>query len=161
MRRISAAMAVGVLAILGACASGGPPSPPMLAGTISATSGLNPDVNGRPSPVSLRIYQLRAAGGFGGADFFSLYRDASSVLAADLVSSEERLVKPGETTTYTLELDPDTRHIGVVAGFRDVGNAQWRSELALPEENLDKYLKRHRLLIALEDLSVSVVAAGP
>lgn len=158
MRRISVAVAAVFVVLLGACASSGPPDLAPIDGVIASAPGLNPDVNGRPSPVALRIYQLRAPGAFGSADFFSLYRSASSVLANDLLSTDELLIQPDQSVPYAVEVDPAARYIGVVAAFRDVGNAQWRASLALPEEGLAKFLKRQQIQITVDELSVSIGA---
>ena len=39
--------------------------------TIAASTDANPDATGRPSPVVLRVYQLKGDGAFSRAEFFA------------------------------------------------------------------------------------------
>ncbi len=153
MRVVAAAVAFGLVV---GCASTEPPPPPQVTGRVVAAAGINPDVNGRPSPARVRVYQLRARGAFASADFVSLYQRPEQALGADLVSSEDFLMQPGQSRDYSAEIDPTARYLGVIVAFRDLGNAQWRSGVALPEEELAEYLAGRSLAIQLEELSVNV-----
>ena len=152
---------IGALLWLAGCAAvpGTAPKPEAMAGTVTSSAGLNPDFQGRASPVVLRVYQLKGAGSFRSADFFSLYNNAKGVLAADLVSSDELRVQPGATMAYETEFDPATKYVAVLAAFRDIENASWRSVEQLPEGSLVgtlKFWKDNHLQITLQDLAVSV-----
>jgi len=121
------ALAFGAALIAG-CGSG----PPLVRGSIKADSAVNPDQRGRPSPVVVRVYELKSLGGFDGADFFSLYEKESETLGSDLVGREEYDLQPGEARPYRRQLQPDTKFIGVVAAFRDLENSSWRQAVAVP-----------------------------
>ena len=118
--------------LLFACASD--PKPRAIDGGIYTSSDLNPDNNKRPSPVVLRIYQLRGKDKFNNTDFFSLYDNAEAVLAKELVNMEEKELLPGARYQYEVDLDPETMFVGVIAAFRDIDNAQWRSIDQVPEK---------------------------
>ena len=122
---------VAWLAALGAvagCAGGPkPPKPTQVEGTIAASPGLNPSVNQRPSPLLVRIYELRSATAFNQADFMSLYQGDQATLAADLVVREEIMLQPGESRPFTRQLNPDTRFIGVIGAYRNLERATWRA----------------------------------
>jgi type VI secretion system protein VasD len=122
-------IACGITLLVG-CSSGN--RAPLLQGTIKATPTTNPDLTGRPSPVVVRTYELRALGAFNGADFFSLFERESETLASDLVGREEYDLRPGETRPYKRQLQPDTKFFGVVAAFRDLENSRWRQAVPVP-----------------------------
>ena len=95
--------------------------------TISAVAALNPDPQGRASPVVLRIYVLGADGEFTGADFFALYQNEATALPHSLISRQELLIAPGESTTLDLTLPHEAHFVGVLAAYRDVDKARWRA----------------------------------
>ena len=130
MRRfVHQCLLVSSTVLLAACGSA---APPLLQGSIKTDPKANPDVRGRPSPVVVRIYELKSIGAFNSADFFSLFEKESEALAGDLVGREEVELTPSETRPYKRQLQPDTKFIGVVAAFRDLENSRWRQTAALP-----------------------------
>lgn len=149
-----------LLLTLVACASK-PPEPSLMKAQIAASDILNPDRNGTSKPVRVRIYQLKTSGSFKVADFFALYNDAEAELAGDLLSFREVVLEPGETKTLEAEFDPATRVIGVLAAFRDLENAIWRTSVALPEEKLIKFFDKRQMLVSVEDRTVSLKFAEP
>lgn len=122
-RHLVAALAVAALVI--GCA--GPPKPASVTGTIQASPQINPSASGRPSPLLVRVYELKSAATFNAADFMSLYQRDQASLAADMLAKEEYVLSPGETKTFAKTLAPDTRFLGVVAAYRDLEHAKWRS----------------------------------
>lgn len=109
-----------------------PPKPAVLDVATVASSNLNPDSDGRASPLVVRIYALRALAEFERSDFFSLYEKDEQILAADLVKRDEMILKPGETITLKREFAPDVQFIAIVGAYRDVERSTWRATLALP-----------------------------
>jgi len=105
---------------------------------IKATPGINPDSNGRPSPIIVRLYELRAIGMFEGADFFSLYESENEALGADLLGREELELKPGDTQTLKRITAKDAQYIGVVGAYRGLDKAQWRTTFKLRPERMNK-----------------------
>lgn len=100
---------------------------------VEASKELNPDSNGRPSPVVVRLYQLKSADAFNSALFDDLYYDGDEILGADLITVREINVFPG-----TKELLPkedtalDAQYLGILAAYRDIDNAIWREAVATP-----------------------------
>jgi type VI secretion system protein VasD len=117
--------AVVALALAGGCASGPKPTP--LTGSIAASPRVNPSVSKRPSPLLVRMYELKAATAFNAADFVSLYQRDQAELGADLVAREEMTLAPGETRPLARTLAPETRFVGVFAAYRDLEHARWRA----------------------------------
>jgi type VI secretion system protein VasD len=124
------AAALGVMLLVAACASP-PPKPASVAGTIQASAEVNPSASKRPSPLLVRIYELKSVATFNAADFMSLYQRDQAELAADMLAKEEFVLAPGETKTFAKTLAPDTRFLGVVAAYRDVEHAKWRSTVPI------------------------------
>lgn len=108
------------------------PKPAVLDVATVASANLNPDGEGRASPLVVRIYALRALAEFDKADFFALYEKDEQVLAADLVKRDELILKPGETMTLQREFAPDVKFIAVTGAYRDVERSTWRATLPLP-----------------------------
>lgn len=138
---------LGVLTVAG-CASA--PKPTKVSGSVEASPTINPSTSQRPSPLMLRVYELKSPTAFNAADFMSLYQKDQAELAADLVAREELTLAPGETRPLSKMLSPDTRYIGVVAAFRDLEHAHWRS-IAVVEPGKSK-----KVVIRADALSVAV-----
>jgi type VI secretion system protein VasD len=122
--------ALGVALLLSACA-GKPPPPASVTGTIQASAQINPSASKRPSPLLIRVYELKSEAAFNASDFMSLYQRDQAALAADLLAKEEYVLDPGETKAFAKTLSPDTRFLGVVAAYRDIEHAKWRSVVAI------------------------------
>jgi type VI secretion system protein VasD len=134
--------------LLGACATTPPVS--KLQGSVQISPAVNPDATGRPSPVVLRIYELRAPGAFQNADFFSLYDKDTATLGQEMVLRDELELQPGETRVLNRELQADTRYVGVLAAFRDIDQAQWRAITPVTKG------EKTNIIIKVDKLSVSI-----
>ena len=99
--------------------------------TLTASDQLNPDLNGRPSPIVVRLLELKHPVAFENADFFSLYERAKESLAPDLVTSEELELRPGETVELKLSVEQGSRYVGVLAAYRDLPETRWRYTVQL------------------------------
>jgi|HubBroStandDraft_1064217.scaffolds.fasta_scaffold164280_2 type VI secretion system protein VasD len=143
-------------AALIACSTPPPkPQPVNLKLNLTASADVNPDAQNRPSPVVIRIYQLKDDAGFKGADFFVLYDKEEATLAAALVSRVEFELAPGEKKIVDYSVSPDTRFIGVAAAYRDIRNAQWRAESGTVEKGVADLLKKNKIAIAVNRARVS------
>jgi type VI secretion system protein VasD len=111
--------------------------------SLTASDTVNPDLHGRPSPVVVRLLELRHPAAFENADFFSLYSHAEQALPKDWVNSEELELRPGEQQVLKLSIEPQSRYIGVLAAYRDLPHVQWR--LVLPGTR--QQLTRAQLLL--------------
>lgn len=136
-----------VLCALGACA--GAPKPTQISGVIETSAKVNPSVTKRPSPLLVRVYELKSATGFNSADFMSLYQRDQAELAADMLGREEFMLAPGESKSFAKTLAPETRFLGVIAAFRDLERASWRSVVAIQPG------KKQQIVIRADELSVA------
>ncbi|WP_419712598.1 type VI secretion system lipoprotein TssJ [Pseudomonas sp. NFX224] len=98
---------------------------------LTAGDQLNPDIHGRPSPIVVRLLELKHPVAFENADFFSLYDRAGKSLAPDLVTSEELQLRPGETVALNLSVQEGSRYVGILAAYRDLPETRWRYTIAL------------------------------
>ena len=96
---------------------------------LTASDQLNPDLNGRPSPIVIRLFELKHPVAFENADFFSLYERAKESLAPDMVATEELELRPGETLELKLSVEEGSRYVGVLAAYRDLPDSKWRHTL--------------------------------
>jgi type VI secretion system protein VasD len=126
--------------MLVACASG--PKPTQVAGAIEVSAEANPSPSGRPSPLQVRVYELKSAAAFNSADFMSLYERDAATLGPEMVAREEFVLSPGASRPYTKTLAPDTRFLGFVAAYRDLDHAKWRTTLPIQPGKSQKIVVR-------------------
>ncbi|MGY4491409.1 type VI secretion system lipoprotein TssJ [Pseudomonas sp. TE3610] len=134
--RISAFLAVAATLLLAACAKD--PAPAIADKTaaplvlhLQSIAGLNPGADGRPAPVRVRLYELKNAAVFARADYFALADHAQATLGADLLDQDEVLVQPGEYRQVVRQLNPATRQLGLVVGYRALDQALWRDVITV------------------------------
>jgi type VI secretion system protein VasD len=148
---------VAFLALMNGC-GGGPPKDIVLEGELIASESINPNREGRPSPVTVVILHLKGADAFLTQDFFNLYNADSGVLGADLIQRTDMQIQPGQTLSIGSEFDPETTHVGVLAAFRDIDSAGWRALVALPEKSLKEKINpfsKQKLIISVDELQVT------
>ena len=140
------AAAASIAAAMLACST--KPVPIVLTGSIQVSAQVNPNANQRPSPVLLRVYELKAVAAFNSADFMSLYQRDQAELGSDFVAREEFVLAPGETKSFVKTLSPDTQFLGVVAAFRDLDRSRWRSVIAVdPKKSQQVVIKAAALAV--------------
>jgi len=118
--------------LLGGCASSKVAVPAPFTVVIVADKELNPDRNGQPMPVQVKLLRLRSATAFNGGDFFTLYEKEDQILGAELVGKETLMVQPGETRTISGKSNGQERMLGVVVAYRELENGVWRGLAPLP-----------------------------
>ncbi len=116
--------------------------------TLNGSDELNPDLNGRPSPIVLRLIELKHPVAFETADFFSLYQRPKEALSPDMVVLEELELRPGEQREMKLSLQPGSRYVGVLAAYRDLPESNWRVVIPLKEQ------ERNSSVLTLDALGI-------
>lgn len=130
--RVLQGLTFALFAVLAGCSSPPPaPKPTVVKATVQAAADVNPDARKRASPLVVRIYELKSAAAFDAADFLSLYDRDQATLAADLVGREEFTMRPGESRPWEKILGPEVRFIGVMAAYRDIEHARWKTLVAV------------------------------
>ncbi len=110
----------------------------------------NPDINERPSPIVIRIYELKSLGKFEEGDFDKLFENYESHLGPELIVSEQYHLNPGDVNIIKRTLADETKYIAVSAAFRDINQAIWKDKIQLTDEKITD------LLVFIEKLNVSV-----
>lgn len=149
---------VAALAALSACAAPPPPKPLPAKLTIQAAADVNPDSDGRASPVVVRVFRLRTDAEFTGAPFFPLYDSDKTVLNAALIARDEYTLTPGQKLQIELPVSPDTRFFGVLAAYRDP-NAQWRALAPASPKAIKTGFNGTRLSVQLSQIAVALTVA--
>lgn len=148
---IGLAAVLAALVIVAGCSS--PPKPTTVSASLQAGAGVNPDLRRRASPIVVRVYELKSAAAFDGADFVSLYERDQATLAAEMGAREEFILRPGETKQWDKTTAPDTKFIGVMAAFRDIERARWKSIVAIQPN------AKNTLAIRADDIGIEAKAS--
>ncbi|MBO3761681.1 type VI secretion system lipoprotein TssJ [Ciceribacter sp. L1K23] len=133
--------------VLAACS--GLPKPTPVDVSISADANVNPGDTGEPSPVVVRIYELKGIKAFNNASFFD-FDDDAKLLGADLISSREYELTPGSERKYDTKISSEAAYIGVVVSFRNIQSATWRDSIELRKS------KQNRFMIYITSLAVRI-----
>lgn len=119
---------------------------------LTATDAVNPDSDGRPSPVVLHVFQLADDRQFSREDFLSLYEGAAARLGKDLIDSVAlKEVTPGETRSETLPLTPEVKYIGLMAEFIQYRDAEALLVVPVLEHN------QTVVSVSLDDNRIAIV----
>ena len=125
-------------------------SPTNINSQILASFEINPDANGRPSPLVVRIYELKSISAFNDADFFKLYDEEVATLGGDLLAREEFELTPGEGREIIRSAHEQARFFAVVAAYRNIDQASWRASKALELNS------KNTLIVKLDKQSVTI-----
>jgi type VI secretion system protein VasD len=155
-RSITLIIALLMTAVISGCSwfqDDPPPTPATIINAeVLATDVINPDGEGRPSPIVVRLYELKNLGTFNTVEFFPLYNEEEDTLGDDLVYREEFSLIPGGKKLFTRTPAADTQYLAVIAAFRDIDQATWKAAVPIPVERVTN------LVIQLDRLSVSIRA---
>lgn len=130
-----------------------PPPPAMIDISVRALATVNPDAEGRASPVMLRVYQLEEVAAFRKATLNELWGSEPALLGAALVAQREFALRPGESARASMELPVSVQQLGVAAAFRDFRGGTWRAVVDVPQPTEPG--SRQVLTVALDASSVS------
>ncbi|MDR2786785.1 MAG: type VI secretion system lipoprotein TssJ [Candidatus Accumulibacter sp.] len=132
--------------------------------SIQAATDLNPDLKSRPSPMILRVYELKSEATFIQADFFSLQNNDRATLTEDLLARDEFIVRPDDRRVLIRrKAHPQIGALGVFAAFRDLPHSIWRATFRLPPPSEAAWYERLlssdtiRLRVFLEDNAIRIL----
>lgn len=101
---------------------------------IQADKIINPNQQGNPSPVVVKLYGIQSKVAFDQASFFELYNlkndTANNTEPANITNIYTIVMLPDTTTKITLTLPPLTKYIGAIAAFQDLNSTTWRATTA-------------------------------
>ncbi|EQM72455.1 type VI secretion system lipoprotein TssJ [Stutzerimonas stutzeri] len=152
MSRFLPAALIAALAVLGGCSALSPNSYlTKLDLSLQGSDRLNPDLNDRPSPIVIRLLELKHPVAFENADFFSLYQRPKEALSPDLVIQEELELRPGEQRDLKLFVQDGSRYVGVLAAYRDLPESSWRFVIPL------EHKAQNRIELRLDERGIQIV----
>lgn len=92
--------------------------------TLNADKKSNPNEKGQPSPVSVRIYELKSTEAFLMSDYFTIIDGSDAELLTQIKKVYESMMKPGEKRDVSLYPAADSVALGIVVAYRDINHAQ-------------------------------------
>lgn len=143
MPRLATLALISALALLGGCSG-----LTKIDLSLESSNKLNPDLNGRPSPVVLHLIELKHPVAFENADFFSTYQHPRETLTPDFVRLEELEMRPGERRNVKFSVAEDSRYLGVLAAYRDLSGGEWRTVIPLRAK------KKHKVSLYLDERGI-------
>ena len=121
-KRLFSTVALTTVAFVLASCSGTPEAKLYL----NSAQYLNPDINGRPSPVVLSVYELKSAYSFKQASYYALSSNLAKTLGPNLIDKQTIEIRPNSSKTFTQDMSPNTHYIGLIAGYRNIDQSTWR-----------------------------------
>lgn len=108
--------------------------------TLVGADDLNPDINGRPSPVQVKVLHLSTRATFDNLSFEELFYNAKNLLSDELLLEQGYTLQPKQKIKQKLPVDKGTRYVAVLAAYRDIDNSRWRHLTNIS----DKHYYSHR-----------------
>lgn len=102
-------------------------TPVKVRSTIIAEKNINKNIRNQPSPVVLKIFQLKSINLFNKAGYLSLTKFPKLYLKSELIKEETIIIRPNQSIPYKTDMSPKTRFIGVVGLFRNKNNVSWKT----------------------------------
>lgn len=134
VRPLTCATILVVVLVMSCGCSSSPPKPTPVKAALVTAVDVNPDIEGHPAPIVVRLYELKEAGAFNNSDYFRLIDREQEALGASLVAKEEYELQPGESRTWDMKVPGEAHFLGVAAGFRDLANSHWKAVLPTPHK---------------------------
>ena len=114
---------------------------------------INPDDNNVPSPLFIRMYELKSDKAFSKADFLDLYEKDQEMLGGELLEKHElKRLTPGEDDHNKFVLAKETRYIGLYAEFLQYKDAAYK--LIVPV--IQKNIVRTRTVVSVSGNSIEI-----
>lgn len=107
--------------------------------TFILDTDINPDDNKLPSPVFVRMYELKSPTLFDKADFIDIYERDKEVLGGDMIAKQSlKPLKPSETRTERLVLQGGTHYVALYAEFSQYPGSVFKVIFPVTENNVIK-----------------------
>lgn len=133
--------------------------------TLQMASDVNPNANGKASPVRVTLYQLALSDEFLASDYLSLSEGKDVELNAQAHKSYDVIMVPGEKKEITLSVNHDITAIGVVTAYRNIAEAQWKAFYIISQKPLVRWYRkiwpdsevwRPKMMVRMEHLTTSI-----
>ncbi len=101
--------------------------------TFAPEPRLNPDRDGNPRSVVVRVYQLKEADPFMQASFEQLWSGTGATGGPVVAGPEELTLIPGKQEARRFNRHPKANLVGVTANFREhIADTAWKGVAELP-----------------------------
>lgn len=105
--------------------------------TFVVDNNINPDDSKIPSPVIVRMYELKSTKLFEKANFIDLYERDVEVLGESMIGQQSlKAIQPGEARSANFVLSKDTQYIGLYVEFLQFENAKYKVTIPIAQTNV-------------------------
>lgn len=119
------------------------------------SSDINPDDDGRPSPIYLRLYQLKSDIAFKKTGFIDLYESDNEKLGSELVSKTElKPIAAGGSREETFVLGGETQYVALFAEFYQYKDAKYKVIVPVTKNNI----LRNTFTVKIENNQLQLVS---
>ncbi|MFM2480442.1 type VI secretion system lipoprotein TssJ [Celerinatantimonas sp. YJH-8] len=96
--------------------------------SLAATDDVNPNAtDGTATPIQVRVFELEDDSMLKAADYEQLANHYKKALKSNYVDDYDYMLTPGQFKFVDpIQLDDDTRYIGVMASYSDPDKSQWK-----------------------------------
>ncbi len=128
------------------------PIPTLINVEVIASLKVNPNNINRPSPIVVRLYELKSLTAFNSADFNALFNNDKALLGDDLIRQQQFILRPGGQKIYRNEPTDKAQYLGAIAAYRNIDRAVWRTSAPLPTHRTTNFT------LLLNPLGISIQA---
>ncbi len=105
--------------------------------TFEVDADINPDELGKPSPLFIRMYELKSKKMMKKSDFIEIYERDKEVLGADMIAAHKlKHFKPGESRAEHFVLSPKTHYVALYGEFLEFKNAEYKLIIPVVANNV-------------------------
>lgn len=105
--------------------------------SLVVEENVNPDDSRIPSPVIVRMYELKSTKLFENANFIDLYERDAEVLGKSLIAQQVlKAIKPGEVRSENFVLSKGTEFIGLYVEFLHFENVKYKVTIPIAQTNI-------------------------
>lgn len=98
---------------------------------------VNPDDSKIPSPLIVRMYELKSTKAFEDANFIDLYERDADILGKTMITQQSlKPIQPDEDSSTRFVLSKGTKFVGLYAEFLQYENAKYKVIIPVAETNV-------------------------
>ena len=105
--------------------------------TFIIDADINPDDNGKPAPLFIRLYELKSNKMFEKADFIDLYERDEETLGGDFLSKVSlKPFTPGQDRKEKMVVSPDAQYVALFAEFLRYKGSSYKAIFPVVSNNV-------------------------
>jgi len=105
--------------------------------TFVVGADANPDDDKTPSPLIIKMYELKSPDMFEKANFIDIFEQDTDILGADLIDKHRlKHLQPGEERIERFVLDEKTQYVGLFAEFLMYKDAKYKLIIPIAQTNV-------------------------